>query len=331
MNIFAFCQYREGYSEEFKTRLRETASEAKIIFADELLGRENEIIDFLKTADIILGHFPVEHLKYCKNLKLLLMDIAGVDGYIDSEYLKENTIICCSTGCYGRIIAEHAVGLVLSLSRNITYYIEDKQKRTWNLRIPDKAVEGSNVLILGAGDIGTNIARNLRHMVGENGRITAVCRSKRAMSDCFDQVINIEMLDSELPNADYIICALPGTPETQGLIGIERLRSMKDDAILVNVGRGSLIPLGDLCEVLSEGKFFGVGIDVAEIEPIPSDHPIWRCERLIITPHSAGDSMLQNSPTGNRINDRMLQNLKRYIAGEPLLCVVDRETGYSSS
>lgn len=101
-------------------------------------------------------------------------------------------------------------------------------------------------------------------------------------------MITFEDLDRALARADIVICALPSTPQTAGLLNAERLRRMKADAVLINVGRGSLIPLDDLNEVLREGHLYGVGIDVAELEPIPAGHPIWDCRQLIITPHSAG-------------------------------------------
>lgn len=328
MNILVFCQYPEGYSLVYKERVRKAAPKENVVFADDAAYTEEERELLFRDADIIMGHFEPDCLRFCKRLKLMLMDIAGVDGYIDSPYLPRETVVCSASGCYGRIIAEHAVGLMLAVSRNLMYYIEDKQRSAWRLRLPDKPVEGSVVLILGAGDIGGNTAQLLHSIVGSRGKIVGVCRHRRRLSDSFDEAVGIEDLDKWLPLADYIICALPGTAETAGLIDLEKMRLMKEDCVLINVGRGSLIPLDDLCKALDEGRFFGVGLDVAEIEPIPHGHPIWSCERLIITPHSSGNSMLQTSPTGRRINDRMLENLENYLAGRPLSYVADRKTGY---
>lgn len=141
-------------------------------------------------------------------------------------------------------------------------------------------------------------------------------------------MITFEDLDRALARADIVICALPSTPQTAGLLNAERLRRMKADAVLINVGRGSLIPLDDLNEVLREGHLYGVGIDVAELEPIPADHPIWDCGQLIITPHSAGIALSQTSPTYQRVFAIIMENIANFVNGKPLNHVVDRATGY---
>lgn len=331
MNILMFCQFPEGYSEEYRARIKSIAPGENILYADDCNWSDEEYHERLAEADVIVSYIPKSDVRYCKNLKLWIFDIAGVDGFIDSPFLPENTIVCNATGSYGNVIAEHAVALTMSICRDIPRYVGNKQRHEWNLNIPDKPVEGSNVLILGGGSIGTTTARYLRPIVGEKGRITGVRRVRRETPECFDAVITFDELDGALAEADIVICALPGTKETAGLLDERRLRLMKEDAVLVNVGRGSLIPLKDLEEVLKEGRFRGVGIDVAEIEPIPPKHPIWDCERLIITPHAAGNSMLITSPTGERLLDLIAENLENYLAGRPLKNIVNRTTGYKKT
>ena len=330
MNILVFCQFNEGFGADFRRRLANAAPDETIIYAEDYNWTEEEYHEQLEKADVIVSYIPKPDVKYCKNLKLWIFDIAGVDGFIDSPYLPEDAIVCNASGAYGRIIAEHAVALLLAVCRDIPKYVENKQRCEWKMYLPDKPVEGSNVMILGAGDIGTTIARYLRPIVG-NGRITGVRRVKRDYPDCFDDMISFDELDENLPKQDIVLSVLPQTPETIGLMNKKRLRMMKDDAVLINTGRGSLIPLDDLAEVLNEGKFRGVGIDVAEIEPVPADHPIWKCDRLIITPHSAGNAMAIDSPTGKRLLNLIAENLENYINGRPLVNIVDRKTGYKKT
>ena len=327
MNILAFCQFDGGYNTAFRKKLETIACGHSILYASDCHWTTEEYRQNLGAADIILSFFPKKDMQYCRNLKLLLMDIAGVDGYIDSPYLPADAVICNATGAYGNILAEHALSLALALCRDLPVYIHNQDARRWAMHKPDKPIEGSHILILGAGNIGTAIARNLRPLLG-SGTITGVRRIARSVPPEFDDMISLPELEKALPLADFVFCALPQTPETVGLLSREKLELLKNDAVLVNVGRGPLIPLSDLAEVLKKGRLRGVGIDVAEQEPLPSDHPIWQCERLLITPHSAGNAMSQDSPTGKRLCALLLENLENYFSGKPLMNVVSKKTGY---
>ncbi len=330
MNILAFCQFEGGYHRYFRQKLESIAQGHRILYASDFEWTAEEYHHILEEADVILSYFPKKDMRFCRNLKLLLLDIAGVDGYIDSPYLPENAVVCNATGAYGNILAEHALAMALALCRDLPRYVCNQKAQKWELHYPDKPIEGCNVLILGAGDIGTSIARALRPMLSA-GTITGVRRIFRAVPPEFDRMISFRELEEALPLADLVFCALPQTSETIGLLNREKLERMKDDAILVNVGRGSLIPLDDLAAFLNRGKFRGVGIDVAEKEPIPRDHPIWKCERLLITPHAAGNAMSQESPTGQRLCRLLLQNVENYLTGKPLVNIVSRETGYKET
>ena len=327
MTILFRCQYDEPYSQEFKQKAREIAKGENVIFADEHQWTKEEYHKVLEEAEVICSYIAKKDLQYCKKLKLMILDIAGVDGFIDSPYLPPDAVITNGNGYYGNLIAEHAVALALSLCRNIPVYVRNEEKKLWKLEKPDKPVEGSMVLVLGAGDIGTAIARDIRPMLGD-GKIIGVRRVRREIPPEFDEMITFAELDDFLPKADLVFCVLPHTRETKGLLHAGRLRMMKNDAVLVNCGRGSLIPLDDLAAVLREGKLKGAAIDVAEAEPLPPEYPIWNCERLLITPHAAGNTMTIHSPTAKRLNELLLENLENYLTGKPLKNVVSRETGY---
>ena len=266
-------------------------------------------------------------MKHCKRVKLIHLDSAGADTLIDNPDLPEGVTLCNVSGAYGQIMAEHALGLLMAICRRIPHYYSNMARHDWRRSKPDKPIENSNVLILGAGDIGTKAARFLRPMLG-SGSITGVRRVPREVPAEYDAMITFDELDQALGCADIVISALPSTPQTTGLMNAERLRRMKADAVLINVGRGSLIPLDDLNQVLREGHLYGVGIDVAELEPIPPDHPIWDCEQLIITPHSAGIALSQDSPTYQRVFDIIMDNVSNFVNGRPLHHIVDRQTGY---
>ena len=141
-------------------------------------------------------------------------------------------------------------------------------------------------------------------------------------------VQKIKALDQQLQKADIVIGCLPGTPETKGLLNYERLYSMKKDAILVNVGRGSLIPTEDLIRVLEEGHLKGAVLDVFETEPLPETSPLWNMENVLITPHIAGPSFGGNAEVQDMIWNICMENMERYLNGKKLKNIVRLKNGY---
>ena len=279
----------------------------------------------LKQAHIIIGEPRNEDFQYCENLKLMQSPSSGVNYYVQGGKFPKNAILCCMTGGYGNILAEHLLGMVLALCRRLPEYRDQQHRHEWNLLRYDKQLEGSTLLILGAGDIGTTLARWMRPMVG---RIIGVRRVVREFPDCYHEMITLGELDQRLGEADIIVCALPHTPETVHLLNEARLRKMKKDAVLVNGGRGSLIDQEALCTLLDEGHFWGVGLEVTQPEPLPAEHPLWEQPRVIITPHAAGNSFAPGSPLERKIWDFMIENIGGYLRGEEPRNQVDFSTGY---
>lgn len=279
----------------------------------------------LKEAEIIIGEPRNEDFRFCEKLELMQSPSSGVNYYVQSGAFPKDAILCCMTGGYGNVLAEHLLALVLALCRRLPEYHDQQRDHKWELRRYDKPLEGSNLLILGAGDIGTTLARWMRPMVE---KIIGVRRVVREVPDCYDRMITLAELDDCLAEADIIVCALPHTPETVHLLNEQRLRKMKKDAVLVNGGRGSLIDQDALCRVLDDGYFWGVGLEVAYPEPLPKEHPLWDQSRVIITPHAAGNSFAPGSPTQRNIWDFMIRNVADYLHGKPLRNRVDFSTGY---
>lgn len=324
MNILVFCPFPEGFGERFQNKLAEAVPDAHIVYADREKQGEARI-RMLEAADVTVGYFDPNDMKYLKNVKLMQFDIEGVDAYIHHPDLPENVIVCNAGGNYNNIVAEHAVSLVYALCRDLHLYAENKLQHRWYRVIPDKTVEDSTIMILGAGAIGTTAATLLRPLAK---KIIGVRRTAGEAHAPYDEMIGLCEVDEKLPETDILICALPGTEETKGFLAKEKMRKLREDAVIVNVGRGSLIPTADLLEVLKEGKLRGIGLDVMETEPLPEDSPLWDCEKLILTPHAAGNAMAQDSPTYLRITDLICENLKAYSEGRPLKARVSRKTGY---
>ena len=297
---------------------------AEISFIDRKENRE-EYLSALKEANLVIGEVPNADFEYCKNLEMLQSSSSGVNYYIDGGKFPKNAKLCCMTGCYGNIIAEHLLAMLLSVCRRLPEYRDKQNEQNWGIVKYDKQLAESTLLILGAGDIGTTLARWMRPMVG---KIIGIRRTAREYPDCYDEMVTLDKLDEKLPEADFTVCILPHTPETAGLLDERRLRLMKKDSVLINGGRGSLIDQDALIKVMSEGWFFGVGLDVTTPEPLPKDHPLWNQPRLIITPHSAGNSADVKSPLEQKIRRFILKNTLRWLSGEEPENVVDFSLGY---
>ena len=286
---------------------------------------EEEYREALGRASIIIGEPKNRDFAFCGNLELMQSPSSGVNYYVQGGAFPKTATLCSMTGCYGSIIAEHILAQVFALCRRIPEYRDQQRKGIWQLRRYDKQLSDATVLILGAGDIGTTVAKWMRPMVD---KIIGMRRVKRDYPDCYDVMITPEQLDDTLGLADIVICVLPHTPETVGLMDEGRLRRMKKDAILVNAGRGSLIDQEALCRVLSEGHLWGAALDVTTPEPLPAEHPLWHQERVLITPHAAGNSFAVGSPMHRRLWAAMTENVCRYLRGENLRHVADFATGY---
>ena len=307
-------------SEDQRGKLMETAGD-RCDFTFKPSGYQED----LASAHILIGEPKNEEFALCRNLEYMQSPSSGVNYYVDGGCFPKNAILCSSTGCYGSIIAQHMLAMTLSLCRRLPEYRDQQHRHEWKLLRHDKQLDNCTVLILGAGDIGTTLAQWLRPMVK---KIIGIRRTTGTFPDCYDEMYTTEALDDHIGQADIVLCALPHTSETAGLLNRERLSKMKPDAVLVNGGRGSLIDQEALCDLLDAGHFFGVGLEVTSPEPLPADHPLWDKPRCIITPHASGNSFAPDSPLVDKIWAHMTGNLTAYLEGKPLRSQADFATGY---
>lgn len=267
----------------------------------------------IQSADIILGCPPPEALAGATRLKWLQTWSAGVDPYLAPGVLPQGAILTSAVGAYGPAVSEHMFASLLALQKHLPLLRDNQNAHLWHDAGPVRSLRGATVLLLGTGDIGRHFAALCKAM-GAN--TVGLNRHPDKPVEHMDEVRPISELDFWLPGADVVAMSLPGTPETYHIMSAARLALMKQDAILVNAGRGSAVDCLALAEALSAGRLWGAALDVTEPEPLPADHPLWDCERLLLTPHSAGGDHLEL--TLRNIAAIALENLKRYLAGEPL-------------
>ena len=296
------------------------------VYAEQGMTRE-ERAPMLQEAEVIFGEPGIRELQNCPRLRWVQMSWAGTDVYTMREGFPKQVILTNARGCFRTVIAEYILAVLLAMCRNLKAYVRQQQEECWNPLGRETLLYGKKVLILGAGDIGTGVAQRLKAF---GTLVIGMRRTDRNYPDCYDAMITMEGLDRVLPEADIVIGCLPSTKETGRLLDETRLRSMKKSAFLINVGRGSLIDTEALVAVLREGRLGGVALDVQEKEPLAAGHPLWSMDRVILTPHIAGQSFGYSKDTENRVLHVCCQNLERYLDRRELLNQVDFETGYVS-
>ncbi len=276
-------------------------------------------------ATIWYGGGLAPFLQQMPNLKWVCSSWAGVDAYCKPGVMPEGAILTNASGAYGVTLAEYAVMVTLMLLRRQPEYEEDMRTIGWHGPLREQhTIKDSRVTLLGAGDIGQRYAERIRGFAPE--KITALNRSGRSSAACFDEVRPISDLEDVLPETDILMMSLPGTPETENILGRRQLQLLPPHAYVINVGRGSAIDEDAMVTALNEGWIAGAALDVMKQEPIPADHPLWTAKNVILTPHIAGNMTTDHTRTANA--SIFCDNLQRFCKGDPLNHLVDCCRGY---
>lgn len=302
-------------SDEIKLRLEKFKNSCVFLFKD----RKSDI----GSAEVVIGEPRTERIREAKNLKFVQMTWAGADIYTRGGF-PQGIKIANASGAFGPVIAEYVIGAILCVYRRFPEYIENQKVCIWRDAGAERTIEGKTALILGTGDIGSNIAKRLSAFGTKNIGI----RRTGAPAQYFDEIHTLSDIDSLLPHADLVIGCLPNTKETGHILNYDRLCLMKSDALFINVGRGSLIDTDALIRALEERRIAGAILDVLENEPLAADSPLWKMPNVLITPHISGRGFGHDPETEKKVWDICLENLRRYIAGEDIINEVDMNLGY---
>ena len=249
---------------------------------------------------------------------------AGVDHFLKNGIPEASALLSNSSGAYGVTIAEHVVMMTLEMMRRKDEYNQIVRDRQWIRNLHIDSIHGSRIALLGTGDIGRECARRLRGF--RPACMMGVSRRGEDPEGLFDRTVAVDRLEEILPETDLLICSLPATAETEGLLTAERLAMLPETARIVNVGRGNVLDQKALERMLRGGTLAGAALDVFTEEPIPAGDSLWECPRLLITPHIAGNMTLDY--TLEKIVTLFLEDLENYAAGRPLRRAVDREKAY---
>jgi phosphoglycerate dehydrogenase-like enzyme len=247
---------------------------------------------------------------------------AGVDRFVPLMATHERVLLTNNSGSYDVPIAEHVIAMIFAAAKRVPEHLAAQARHEWQRETPHAEVRGQTLVILGMGNIGSELAR-LANGVGM--RVVGIRRdASRPGGPGVERIVPPERLVDAAREADYLAVTAALTPQTRGMVSAEVLRSLKPTAWVINIARGPIIDEAALAAALQEKRIGGAALDVFETEPLAATSPLWDCANAILTPHISNSSP--------RVRERSLalvaENLRRFKAGEPLLNVVDREAGY---
>jgi phosphoglycerate dehydrogenase-like enzyme len=309
----------------FSERLRQNFPGTEVVHLDGYAELNAQLPD---TEALMTWSLRPEQFTLARKLRWIHSPAAAVHQLMFPELINSDVILTNAREVHGPVVAEHVMGLIFALAKRIPQAVRLQlqhvwgQGAMWESHPPPRELSGTTLGLVGLGSIGREVARRA---AGLGMRVIAVREHpEKGSPENVAQVYSRAKLDAMLSQSDYVVLAAPTTPATRGLINAQRLAAMKADAYLINVGRGPLIDEGALIEALRGHKIAGAALDVFVEEPLPANSPLWDLDNLLITPHTAG----LTEKLWERHYTLMSENLRRYLAGQPLLGLVNKQEGY---
>lgn len=276
-------------------------------------------------ANVIIGSCPADLIQGSLDLVWVQIFSAGVETCLSIDELRSGKVLLTNgQKMSASAIGEHAVAMALSLARGLVRYgklmTDGEWDREWARNGGIYSVSGKTLLVVGLGGIGNAAAKRGKAL---GMRVIATRNSSRDGPSYVDYVGLSDELGELAGQADIIVNALPLTSATRGLFDADLFARVKPGAYFINVGRGGTVVTGALVSALESGHLAGAGLDVTDPEPLPAEHPLWQMRNVIITPHISWAGFDRSY-----LGILMRENIRRYLAGEALLNVVDPERGY---
>lgn len=295
--------------------LKSIAPDADVRFFEKMADLEADI----EGAEVVAGQLSPDGLLQAKNIKWVHSWAAGPNAQLFPAFVEHPVVLTCSKGNGAIPLAEHAMMLMIMLNRNAMRWIEGQRNRKWDSFFHGE-LNGLTVGIIGAGYSGVDLALKAKafHM-----RVLGLRRHAQPTPN-FDEMYTRDSLHEMLRECDFVVVTAPKTPETENMLGEDEFRAMKSTAYYVCFSRGGVANDDALLKALKEGWIAGAGLDAHGVEPLPPESAFWDAPNTIITPHN-GATTLKTKERGYRI---FADNLTRYVAGEPLINIVDKVNGY---
>jgi D-2-hydroxyacid dehydrogenase (NADP+) len=282
----------------------------------------------LAEADIFFGvAIRPEQYRIAKRLRWIQATSAGVNQFLCLELRESGIVLTNASGVHSAPIAEHVVGMLVALSRDFPAQMRYQLAHKWSQREiaasprSPRELQGKIALLVGFGAIGRAVAERVRAF---GMHVWAVTRSGAADPALADRCFSTARLLEALPSADFVIVAVPDTPDTHQFLRAEHFAAMKPTAFFLNIARGTVVDEPALIAALARGTIAGAALDVAAEEPLPPESPLWSLENVIVTPHTSGIS----ERMWEREEALLMENLERWFAGRELKNRVDVSLGY---
>lgn len=306
--------------EKFVDQIREAAAQREVVQAKNT----QELLRLLPDAEVLLTwQPPQEILAKCGHLKWIQSGAAGIERFLIPKIIDSDLILTNSSGIHRIQMAEHTLAMMLAFARQIHLAVRAQIEGRWARK---EIWPGMDELcdktcgIVGYGHVGQGVAARCRAF----GMRIIACDLQFPEESLLDGRCSPDELHSLLRASDYVVLAVPATPKTEKMISWDEFRIMKPTAYIINVARGAVIDEEALIRALKAGEIAGAGLDVFEQEPLPDNHPFYQMENVIVFPHLGGSTPRY----WERGTDFFCQNLKRYLAGQPLINVIDKRKGY---
>ena len=335
------------FEEEFVRRIREVDGRLKVLYRPDLVppprwegdhngpegwGRspeqEEEFLEILAEAEVLYD-FPRGHvedlLEVAPGLRWVQGSMAGAGEVARAAGLVEtDVVVTTASGIYSGPLAEFVLMGMLQHVKDLDLLRRDKSAKTWRQGTTG-TLERKTLCVVGTGSIGRAIADRARPFGMRVVGVKRTVSGEDAAWSSFDELYETGDLQDVLAGADFVALTLPGTPQTEGLFDAETIAAIKPGAYFANVGRGKVVEEAALVEALSSGHLSGAALDVFEVEPLPEESPLWGMEDVIISAHTTDvvPELINAAQT-----DLFCENLRRYLAGEDLINVLDKRLLY---
>lgn len=305
-----------------------TLEEEGYFAGDGARGIPGPLLSEIRDAEVYCGFgIPREAFLEARELRWVHSGAAGVGGSLFEEMRASDVRFTNSAGLHAEPLGEHAIGLMLHFSRGLDIAAARQRERTWSheelagTESPLRELSGLTAGVVGYGGIGSAVGRRARAL---GMRVVGTRRHPDRVPPEVSGMYGPEGLDDLLAESDVVVLCLPETASTEALIGGRELALMKPDAVLINVSRGGIVEEEALVSALRSGELRGAGLDVFAREPLPPESPLWDFENVVVTPHSGAVS----PRFWDRETELIVENLRRYLEGEPLVNLVNKERGY---
>lgn len=318
-------------------KVTQAADGMRVVNVDDEHDALREIAD----SDAFFGKITPELLRAGAQLKWVQSPTASLEHYLFPGLVDHPCVLSNMRGLFSDVIADHVLAYITCFARNLHRYLRRQLEARWEpiggeserttfasgpgqVSAIDRAhihLSDCTLGVIGVGAIGAEICKRADAF---GMSLVGIDPDRRSLPGLIDDIWLPDRLPDLLAASDFVVIAAPHTPETVKMFQSEQFDQMKPTAYLINIGRGVIVDLDSLVDALREKKIAGAALDVFEIEPLPSDHPLWTMENVIVTPHIAAAS----THVPERHLETLLENVRRFVRGEEPVTLVDKRKWY---